>query len=88
MQPVIALASDSDGAVCCDSGCGEGDEQTQDDCESCNPFQACGCCLGFTVKTIVYKIEQPSVNTFVTVLFKENITSQFSPDVWQPPKIS
>ena len=96
VHPAIALASSSADSECCGSCCGnENDSQKKDtpinkDCsnQSCNPFQACGCCMGFVLKTAFLKMEQPIVQRSMLIIFKENSISQFSPDVWQPPKIS
>ena len=98
IQPTVALINETPETSCCgSSSCGNEDEDStpdskhdKGDCkdQNCNPFQACGSCLGFTVINGFYQIKTTIVQKSSPVFFTENFISQFSPDVWQPPKIS
>lgn len=96
VQPTIAFANSQQESECCGSCCEnessnqKKDQPTKNDCkdQNCNPFQSCGCCLGFTVRTSLLKIEAPELQKSILTITKENSISHYSPDVWQPPKIS
>lgn len=96
-QPTIALANDTTKGACCSSSCcGEQKEEPKDnktnkkDCstQNCNPFQSCGACIGFTVKNSLFKLSSPPYQKELPNCHVRSFISQYSPDFWQPPKIS
>lgn len=97
IQPTIALANEKPETNCCGSSCCSEEEETpkdtkqnKNDCsnQNCNPFQSCGCCIGFTVKAGFNQIQPPIVQQPLHVSKVESSISHYSPDVWQPPKTS
>lgn len=93
---MLVLASEKPLSECCGSSCCNDDETskkdqpTNDNCkdQNCNPFQSCGCCLGFTVKSGFFGVQPPIIQKATLISRIENSISQYTPDFWQPPKIS
>lgn len=97
VQPMFVLASEKPVSECCGSSCCDEEEdapkdtQKKDgDCkdQNCNPFQSCGCCLGFTVKSGFFGVEPPVIQKAILISRIENSISQYTPDFWQPPKLA
>lgn len=98
VQPTLVLASENHVSECCGSSCCEEEnedspkdnQKKSNNCkdQNCNPFQSCGCCLGFTVKSEFYGVQSPIVQKAILVSRIENFISQYTPDFWQPPKIA
>lgn len=96
IQPTLALVSEKPVSEYCGSSCCYDVQDAPKDTENksgdfkdqnCNPFQSCGCCLGFTVKSGFFGMQPPMINKSTLVSCIENSSSQFTPDFWQPPKI-
>lgn len=97
VQPTLVLASENHVSDCCGSACSDEEEgatknttEKGTNCkgQNCNPFQSCGCCLGFTVKSGFFGVEPPVIQKTTLISKIENSISQYTPDFWQPPKIS
>jgi len=97
IQPTIAFGTEKPETNCCGSSCCSEEEkipedtkQNKNDCsdQNCNPFQSCGCCIGFTVKAGFNQIQSPIVQQPTLVSKVESSISHYTPDVWQPPEIS
>ena len=95
-QPLLSLMNEKTETFCGSSCCNEEDDTPKDsnknksdgNDKNCNPFKACGCCMGFTVRTSFIRIDAPAIQKSMSIIFKQHFISQYSPDVWQPPKIS
>ena len=95
-QPILSSMYLHSSNNCCENSCEkefntkEKNTPTEKNCknQNCNPFQSCCCSIGFTVKTFFYKIDSLIVKDSKIVLFAENSVSQYSSNVWQPPKVS
>jgi hypothetical protein len=62
------------------------DDQDCSDC--CSPFMGCHTCYGFTFPTATFSLKSAIVYSDKKIpLYKDNITSEFFPSIWQPPKI-
>lgn len=55
---------------------------------SCNPFQSCSTCIGFTIESPIVNFTIQTQSNIELSLLTHQISSQFYPDFWQPPKIS
>lgn len=97
VQPMLVLASEKPVSECCGSSCCDEEEDAPKDTQkkggdckdqNCNPFQSCGCCLGFTVKSSFFGIEPPVIQKATLISRIENSISQYTPDFWQPPKLA
>jgi hypothetical protein len=96
VQPAVALLLKKETKDCCSECCNKckdvpkQENQNKDNCpeSACNPFQACGCCVGYTLSVNTLNFVSSFTQNTERVIFKENFISQFSVNIWQPPKIS
>ena len=96
VQPAVLLFNEKPKVDCCAECCHKckdfpkQENKTKDDCndKTCNPFQGCRCCVGYTLTSSSINLNQSFVHTTEHYIFKESIVSSFSSKIWQPPKIS
>lgn len=76
------------GDVCIQDFENETDEDKNCDGKACNPFQICGSCVLFCMKSSFQsEITQLKINTTKGFTFYSIFISKFASDFWQPPKI-
>jgi hypothetical protein len=97
VQPAMAIFHTPEEAECGGGCCKsetqapatENEDHEEDDCgANCNPFVSCSACGAYTADFVTLTIFNPSITIAKAFPFSQHVYSQFSPDFWQPPKLS
>ena len=94
-SPSLALIDFAEEEFSCSTTCCRSENESEPvsesdkECQSnCNPFVACGTCVGFQSERIELSHGLISVSSTLNTKYAEFVLTQFCYSVWHPPKSS